>query len=239
MTNYRRTEATTALIRAGYPVSAGATWKQIESGTDWLNAGAVVLIPGSSGNVSLSELAAGASGTWHWRTWTRSQAVQRVWVLQLVARPAEFGVSCDIVAGSAASYTVPVSDGYALASIVTYTEPLAAQSAALTDLTLTLTAHGGHVKLLSVTCYEQTRATLAASANDHGIDPTSMFPGARIYAGNYPTIIGSVTGAAKALAAADARRVGLFQWSVPTTNPAQRNGAYQVITGLAQPALAR
>jgi hypothetical protein len=120
-----------------------------------------------------------------------------------------------------------------------YTEPLAAQSAALTDLSITITDTDKGVQVVSIACWEQWRPRLAESSNDHGVNFQTVRPGQKVYVGNYPTAAESFTGVVSALAAADARRVGLFHYSLPTATPVTRSGAYTSIMGLLMPILTR
>jgi hypothetical protein len=114
------------------------------------------------------------------------------------------------------------------------------QTSARHDCTLEVTANGGHVRMVHASCFEQWRVQLPQDADNHGINAQSMRPGQRVYVGDYPTRSESIGGVAQALAACDPRRVGLFCWAVPETNPALLVGTtHTPLLGRGMPILTR
>ncbi len=234
-----RVEPAVAPIMSGAPVSSIQTWTPIAAGVNWLNGFGAQLIPGCSSIYSHNEIASAATGTWHFYAKTRAQAVERVFAISLVGRTTEHGVKATVSVCGAAGVTVDVTAGYAIAVPYIFRVGVS-PSSARTDLTVAVTAVGGHVRLLSVSCWEQYRVSLPADTNNHGLNQQSMRPGERVYVGDYPTTIASVGGAAQALAASDPRRVGIFQWAVPVENYLAHVGTSHVdVLGLPFPVLTR
>lgn len=146
-------------------------------------------------------------------------------------------------AGTTATIKAPASTGVAATALigaargvppVIYSEVLASQSSAVTDLTIEITATGGDIEIDSLSCYELTRSAVPAA--EAGVDATSERPRERIYTDNGTE---SVVGVLGSFLAMDPRRVGIYQWAVPVGTPVTRTGAYTNLLTLACPVLAR
>lgn len=232
---FRRTHPSESFVLSGLLVSSGQTWAPIVANTNWLNASGACLVASSCGDSSKNSVGSGATCVWRFRTYTRIQAIERIWMFQLTGAKGSTG--CDIKAGSSATQTFYVTEG--VTNTYLYTETIAAQASTTTDLTFQVTSNGAATVVQSISCWEQYRSRLEATNTDFGIDLASVRPGSRIYAPTAPTLIESISGVVYGGSGADPRRVGLFSWSVPASNPATRTGTYQAITGLGCPVLTR
>lgn len=229
-------------IYSGLPVSASQTWAPMAYGANWLNGYGACLIPYTaypgSGN---NEVASGGTATWRFQTYTRSQAIERIWVAQVVGRTTEKNGTAQLYAGSGTPTEVYVSPTGEINQTIFYREILGSQSAAQTELTFTMNAFASHVTLQSLACWEQWRPVLLQSADDHGVNTQSDIARERIYTGNVLSgVAESVTGTYFATEYADARRTGQFCFAVPTNNPyVISSSTYQPIIDVASPLLTR
>lgn len=232
-----RTEIGPGPILAGDPVSAVQTWQLAAAGVNYLNGAGAMLIPAAA--LDMSKSVTTTSMTFHFRAFTRKQAVARIWCVQLAGTTSAGGVAT-INANAYGALTVDVPAVGTVSLPFLYTEVLGSQASAATDLSVVIASSAGKsIQVVSISCWEQWRPALEPASGDRGVNAESIRPRERIYLGNYPTQPDSVTGIYDALTNCDARRVGLFHWSVDTAAPATRNGAYQSILGLLAPILTR
>ncbi len=229
----QRQEITQAGVLCGAAVSSGRQWYPLAYAADWLSGQSAVLVPGC---VIDKDVLSTTTGVLHFRAKTRLVAIERVWTLMLRGSASGTSAVIKAPASTGTAQTVRASSERDVRMPVVYRELLTAKASAVTDLTIEITATGGDIAIDSVSCYELARPILSASAEDVGIDPTTMRPRERIFAGNGYQ---SVTGAYAGILAADPRRVGIYQWSVPVITPITTTGAYADVLTLACPVLAR
>jgi len=238
-----RTEATPSpTVFSGLPVSASATWGPMAYGANWLNGYGACLIPYAGySSTSLNEIASSTTATWRFKTYTRAQAIERIWVAQVVGRVTESGGTAAVQAGGSGGQTLYVSPTGQINQTIFVREILSSQSAGLTELTFSLAAYGAYVTLQSLGCWEQWRPVLLQSSDDHGVNVQSDIARERIYTGNVLSgVAESVTGTYFATEYADARRTGQFCWAVPEGNPyIVSSSTYQSILNVPAPMLTR
>lgn len=235
--NIIRYEPSSAPLVAGAPVSSLLTWHPAAAGTNWLNGTGAQLIPAAA--IVLSKSSTTTNVQFRFRTYTRAQAIERIWAIQLQSTTTT-GAAGTINVNSYGDMNVDVPAVGIVNAPFLYREVLSSQAAARTDHIVKVSSTGGKsVQVMSISCWEQWRTYLAESSNDNGVNEQSIRPRERVYVGNYPTTADSATAVYDAMLAADARRSGLFHFGVPDTNAAARSGAYQSVLGLPAPILTR
>lgn len=227
----RRPEMSEALIRVASPVSH-LTWQGGAYLANYLRGKGSMLVPWSFASRTIS---ASATETFRFRVRPRSSAVQRIWMLQL-RTTASAGVTAEVASpsgGTAATYAVASSLDARVP--VVYTENLASKSSVEAQIEVTIKASGGAVIVEGIACYEQDRPLLNSDSTDYGTDVVTLATGQPIFDGSNV----SFGGVMDALANADARRVGIFHWTLGDGVATQTAATYIPLMDLAVPVLAQ
>ena len=214
----RRPEPDDDLILVAQPVSS-LTWQALASLSNWCRGKGAQLVPSCFPERAIT---AGTTETFRFRVKTRNTAIQRVWCIvtrtsTITTVEAEFQAP----AGTGAVVTTIVSTSLDTRVPIIYVEDVAAKATTETEITISVKALLHNILVDSITCYEQDRPVLNGDATDYGIDTTTTAVRQPIFDASYQSIGGVFDG----LANADARRVGLFHWSVGNSTSVARLSA--------------
>lgn len=226
---FRRLEPDESLLRVGQPVGS-LEWQQLGGLTNWLRGKGACLVPWCT---PFRRISAASTNTFRFRVKTRSTAIQRVWMLHLKASAAATA-TIRAPASTGTALTVAVPDE--LGAPIVYVENLASQAASEVQIDIDVTATGNAVDVLGISCYEQDRPILQQDTSDYGVDLYTLSNAQPIFDGSYQ----SVGGVYDALTNADARRVGLFHWTLGDgTSAATASGTPASLLASGVPILAR
>ena len=209
----------TELVQSGSPVTA-QTWTSMGYLGNWLRGKGAQLIPTCFPERTIT---AGTTETFRFRVKTRSSAIQRVWMVALRTTAAT-ATTAEIKAPSGTGTLVTVAVGSSLDGFrapVIYVEDVASKAASEVEITVSIKAVGNSVVVDSIGCYEQDRPVLNADSTDYGIELATLAVRQPIFEASNA----SAGGVYNALANADARRVGLFHWSVGASTLVTRSSA--------------
>jgi hypothetical protein len=195
------------------------TWQALASLSNWCRGKGAQLVPSCFPERAIT---AGTTETFRFRVKTRNTAIQRVWCIvtrtsTITTVEAEFQAP----AGTGAVVTTIVSTSLDTRVPIIYVEDVAAKATTETEITISVKALLHNILVDSITCYEQDRPVLNGDATDYGIDTTTTAVRQPIFDASYQSIGGVFDG----LANADARRVGLFHWSVGNSTSVARLSA--------------
>lgn len=188
----RRTIARQADVVSGRAVRS-RTWLTAAALANWSGGKGEALVPAYDPGQTI---AAAATKIFVWKVLPNGRSVRRTWNLCFVGAAT---VKITIGAGATVERSTTAAGTW-----ITLNEDLAAKSAALTDLTLTVEnqASSATVMVASIACHEAPRAVLLQDAADYGVDTVSLQArepiGSRSYA--------SLGGIAASLALATQRR---------------------------------
>lgn len=199
---FRNTPQTSA-IKIGAPVRA-AEWLEVSRLIQWLRGRGRVLVPQALGLVTLNSVT--TSRVYRYRSTPSGRAIARVWVLDVRCTGAfPSFASFTVQGGSGSLSSTFVVNSRSLESVpIVYIEEPVAKTAAVSELTLTVTRVDGTMQVQSVGCWELPRAQLTKDATDLGIDLDSFYPRRPIFDATYE----NTKAIARALAATDGRRIG-------------------------------
>lgn len=204
-----RPEPATARIYSGGPVSSPDTWSQLANLANWSRACGACLVP--SYNPARTILSA-ATEVFRFRVKTRNVAVQRVWLVSLrTTATSPTNVDIKAPASTGTVQTVAASRNHERLSPVVYVETLSAKSTAESEINIEIKPISQSVVVESIMCFEMPRAVLTQDSTDYGVDLETVRPRSPIW----EVANVSAEGVYNALANLDARRVGIFHWSVP------------------------
>lgn len=201
------------VVPLGAPVQVGKAvaarqWSELGPLVNYLRGKGAVLVPGHSPMVGVD---AGISTGFPafqalvYRTRPSGRAILRVWAVEVLGVPSG---SATITPSGGSAFLVSAGPATTAPNrVFVLTEP-ATKTTAITGLGLSVQAVSGAVQVVGVTCWELSRAQLSRDATDLGIDLGSLDAGRPILDRPYE----SVAGVARALGAADGRRVGLASW---------------------------
>lgn len=203
----RRPEPSADLVLSSAPVST-VTWQSLGYLANFLRGKGAQLVPTCFPQRSII---AGVTETFRFRVKTRNTAIQRIWVVGLRTTTTS-SVHADIrsPSGSGPTIQVPVRTTLDTRTSDVYVEDVASKATAEVEITISIKAVEHAVIVESISCYEQDRPVLNGDATDYGVDVTTLASRQPIFEGSYQ----SAGGVYDSLANADARRVGLFHWSV-------------------------
>lgn len=222
-----RTKPTPTNIDRGRPVLASTQWWDMAHGCNWIIGKGAVLVPLYNPG---SQIAAGSTYTYRFRTKPRGRSIRRVWGIWLRAYApgtyTEATIRSPASSGTAVTYAAPVgyTAGHVRPPIVpatVYVQDLAARSSAEAEITIDIAAVGGDVVVEGIECYEADRPSLKNDSTDYGILTETVRGGTPIAA----IANQSIKGVTDALGALDARRVSLLQWGVDTSEALTRTSA--------------
>lgn len=228
----RRPEMAESLVRVGAPVSS-RSWQGAAFLANFLRGKGSQLVPWCMPQRSIS---AGATESFRFRVKTRSSAVQRAWGVVLRTTAAS-GVTAEIRAPALTGTlrTVPVSSSLDTRTAVVYIETLASKAATEAQIAISIKANGGAVIVEGIGCYEQDRPLLNQDTTDYGVDVVTLSTGQPMLDDAFR----SIGGVMDTLANADARRVGIFHWTMGDGAATRTLNTYTPLLTLAVPALAR
>jgi hypothetical protein len=228
----RRPEMAESLIRVAAPVSS-RTWQGAAFLANFLRGKGAELVPWC---VPQRSITAGTTESFRFRVKTRSSAVQRVWGVILRAGAAS-GVTAEIEAPAltGTTRTVPVSASLDTRTAVVYIETLGSKAASEVEISVSIKAVGGTVIVEGIACMEQDRPLLNQDTTDYGVDVVTLSTGQPMLDDAFR----SLGGVMDTLANADARRVGLFHWTLGDGAATRTAASYTALLTLAVPMLAR
>lgn len=212
---FRRLEPSASLVKVGQPVSS-LTWQQLGGIGNWLRGKGAVLVPWCT---PFRRITASSNNTFRFRVKTRSSAIQRVWLVYLkTSGSASATITAPASGGTAV--TVGVPDEMSSSPFV-YIENLASQSATEQQIDINIAATGVDVDVLAISCYEQDRPILEQDTTDYGVDLYTLSNSQPIADFAYQ----SIGGVYDTLTNADARRVGLYHWTIGDGTSASTNSS--------------
>lgn len=229
----RRPEPAEALVRVAQPVAA-RTWLAAGHLANFLRGKGACLVPWTCPDLTISS---GATDVFRFRVKPKNSTVERIWGL-ILRTGASSGVSAEIRAPQATGtlVTVPVSGSLDARTPLVYTEVLGAKSKTEQEITIGIKALGGSVIVEGIACMAQDRPILNMDATDLGVDVVSLASGQPILEEDYRSLGGVIN----TLNGADARRIGLFHWTIGDLTAATRSAnTYAALLPLAVPVLAR
>ena len=209
----------TQLVLSGQPVSS-QTWTSMGYLANWLRGKGAQLVPACFPE---RQITAGSTETFRFRVKTRSSAIQRVWMVALRTTAAT-ATTAEIKApsGTGTTVTVPVSSSLeGFRAPIVYVEDVASKAASEVEITVSIKANSNTVIVDSIGCYEQDRPVLNADATDLGVEVATLAVRQPIFEASNA----SAGGVYASLAGCDARRVGLFHWSVGASTLVTRSSA--------------
>jgi hypothetical protein len=203
----RRPEPSADLVLVSQPVST-VTWQSLGYLANFLRGKGAQLVPTCFPERSI---AVGVTETFRFRVKTRSSAIERIWIVGLrTATSTSVHAEIASPSGTGTVMIVPVSDTLDSRASVAYVETVASKTAAESEINISIKAVDHVFTVESISCYEQDRPVLNGDATDYGVDVSTLSARQPIFEGSYQ----SAGGVYDALANADARRTGLFHWSV-------------------------
>lgn len=169
----------------------------------------------------------------------RSQCVDMVWVINARGTGGAVGgaiieLTTDVDGGTVTTKQYSVGDQPFTVWPVLHHQLLDTVSTSVMDARITIEAIDGDVVVDGIACYEAPRSKLAYTANDGGIDPTTLRFRNPIYNGSRKSLGGVATTVTKAFSSA--RKAGLFMWATgdttgtcqaSTTSTSSSNGLFR------------
>ena len=228
----KRTAPSPSTVLVGAAVSSSREWLPMAELSNWVRGQGAQLVPSM---VVDRTVASGGTGTLRFQAYTGGQAIERVWCLLLRAGTAA-GATGTVKCGAGTTDAIRVNFGRDIRAPYVYREILTAKSAALTELTCVIVSTTGDIEIDSLSCTELARPSLNIDATDYGIDPQTLRPRERVFDSTSGV---SCTGLYENTPLLDARRVGIYQWAVPTQQPITTTAAYADILTLGVPVLGR
>lgn len=212
---WKRTNPRYQEIQVGTPIR-GRLWRELGLLLHWARAHGMHVVPAHHPGIQVSS---GGFEILNYRVHPQGLAIARIWSIVLRGEDpggsGTFGRATITYPNGTSEVRVPlIETGLALlGNESVYVEALAAKSAALTSLDLTIEHTGGSSAfwIESVSCVELPRAVLELDATDLGVDLESVFPGQPIYDTNYR----SAGGIARGWASTQPRRSLVQQWFAP------------------------
>lgn len=227
----RRPEMSEALIRVASPVSH-LTWQASAYLANYLRGKGACLVPWCA---PMRTIADGVTETFRFRVRPRDVAIARVWGLQLRTTAAA-GVTVEVASPSGGTaVTYAVASSLDARTPITHAQALTGHSGVEAQIEVTIKAIGGAVIVEGLCCCEQDRPLLNSDATDYGVDVVTLATGQPIFdASNV-----SFGGIMDALANADARRVGIFHWTVGDGEVTNSSSTHIDLLPLGVPGLAQ
>lgn len=225
-----------SLVRVAAPVSS-RTWQASAYLANFLRGKGACLVPWCTPERAVTVL---TSETFRFRVKPRNTAVQRVWMVLLrtttpsgligvLRAPPSTGTPLVITPTTSLDARIPV----------VYVEDLASKSNSEGEIAIEFgvtNAQAGNVIVEGIACYEQDRPILTMDSTDYGVDVVTCAAAQPMYDGDYA----SFGGIMDSLANSDARRVGIWHWTVGASALAARSTAsYADLLALSVPGLAR
>ena len=207
-------QATRVLV--GAPVAAAQQWTDVAHAAMWCRGKGAMLVPACS---PMEIIKTTSEQVFRFRIKPRSSAVQRVWniVVQTQAS-ATFTTTALTIRAPAATGTAQAAtaSGSGTLTPIVYVEDLASKNTTEAEISIGITSPGADASsgfiVATIACYEQDRPVLSEDATDVPTLIETVRPGEPIGSG---TRI-SMAGVLASLAAMDARRVGIYHFSVAT-----------------------
>ncbi len=229
------------MVRVALPVSS-RTWQGAAHIANFLRGKGAVLVPWCYPNRTITS---GVTESFRFRVKPRNTAVQRVWAV-LVRSVTLDPFTADVGATTAeleapaltgTTVTIPVNQSLDTRIPQLYTEVLGSKSSTEAEISISVKAIGG-VSLIveAISCYEQDRPILNRDSTDLGVDVVTCATAQPMFDADYV----SIGGIMDSLAGSDARRVGIFHWTVGDSTSVNRTSAVETnLLSLGVPVLAR
>lgn len=204
---FRRPEPDAALVKVGRPVGS-LEWQQYAGLANWLRGKGAMLVPWCT---PFRRISAGSNDTFRFRVKTRSSAIQRVWVINLRSELSTGRTQATIKAPAATGTAMSGGVGTDTGSTIVYVEDLSSQASTEQQIDINIAVTGATAcDVLGISCYEQDRPLLQQDSTDYGVDLYTTSNAQPIIDEAYQSVGGVYDG----LVNADARRVGLFHWTL-------------------------
>lgn len=196
-------------VQVGKAVSA-RPWSELAALVQYLRGRGAVLVTGHAPNVHVDATGLTAyptSEVLRWRTQPTGRAIARVWAVEVLGVGG--GGRANVTPGAGPTLEVSAGSQTERTGRVFVFVETATKTTSTTELTLTIQAVAGQLRVVGVLCWELPRAQLTKDATDLGIDLGTIDPDRPIWDRSYE----SLNGVCAALAGADGRRVALASWS--------------------------
>lgn len=224
----QRYEPAPDTILVGNAISSGREWFTMGHLANWLNGSAAQHVPGIIVDKTIPN---GGTRTLRFRTNARYAAIERRWTFLLRSTTAGASVTINTGAGAVAYL---VSSGRDTRLPIEHRQVLSAQASGVAELSVTIISVLGAIEIDSVACADVPRGIIA-SGLEYAVDTNTLRPRERIFSS---ATNGESTPGVLSAAFADIRRVGLYQWAVPSEDPVTRTGVYTNLLTLPAPLLA-
>lgn len=193
---------------SGRPVSA-TDWGQLAGAVNWLRGRGGQCLPYHAVGYDIPN-GGSDSLVYRWR-WKR-ETVARVWCLNMLSGT-DGATATVTINGNAYAAVTPPTDRGARRNSYVFLESLSAQSNSIGTSTVTVAASGGTITVEGVSCWGHARFNLETDATDGGVDLTTCRARQPIVYFDYT----GPSGVCVAEQGINARRMGHFAWTVPTT----------------------
>lgn len=199
-------------IKSGVPIRAD-TWAALGGLANWCHGLGSMIVPWYFVGITI---ASGATRTFRFNTQGKPVTVQRVWRVRV--RKDKDGAGIDIAAPTGGTQTrfTPLGQTTNDYGDIFYLENLSAAPSGVQEISIDLEAVANDITIDAIACYEQARASINHTAQDDGVDITTLRPRQPILDRDYK----SISGVCDLYDTLDARRTSLFQWAVPTQSAA-------------------
>lgn len=199
-------------IKSGMPVRAD-TWAALGGLANWSHGLGSMIVPWHFVGIMI---VAGNTRTFRYNTQGKPTTVQRVWRIRV--RKDKDGAGLDVAAPSGGSQTrfQPLGQTPNDYGDIFYLENLSTAPSGVEEISIDLEAVTNDVTIDAIACYEQARASIDHTAQDDGVDVTTLRPRQPILDRDYK----SLAGVCDLYDTLDARRTSLIQWAVPTQSAA-------------------
>ena len=221
------------MLRAALPVSS-RTWQGAAHLANYLRGKGSQLVPWCMPERAITS---GTTESFRFRVKPRNTAVQRVWAV-ILRTTGTTAITAELEAPALTGTTVivPVNASLDLRIPRFYTETLGSKSNTEGEISISVKALGGTVIVEAIACYEQDRPQLNRDSTDLGVDVVTTSTGQPMFDADYA----SIGGIMDSLAGADARRVGIWHWTVgDSISTTRMSASYDDLLILPVPVLAR
>lgn len=208
-------------IAPGRPVAAGSQWSDMAKSANWLVGKGSCLVPLTNPAATVPK---SGSATFRFRVRPRALAIARQWSVLVRCLDPDEAASVTLTAGTgSATYAVPgipTTSPLPAPDALVVVDNLASRVSTEGEISVTVAAGaGGDVVVTGIECIELDRVVMPSDSTSYGTQTETIRPREPIlHLAN-----SSVRGVYDALAASDARRIGI--WHLPLATAITNNSA--------------